>query len=76
MRASTPRELHALVAFGRELHAIKELFAQREWAMHEPTDFVDTVPPPAAQVTRRDAATSPALRDPLQLSVNRSFSRR
>jgi hypothetical protein len=76
MRTSTPRELHALVAFAQELHGIKELFAQREWAMHDATGFDDTVPPPVAQVARHGAAPSPEVRDPLRLSVTRSSTRR
>jgi hypothetical protein len=73
MRGSTPRELHALRAFAHELHAIKALYAQREWAMHEPTDFVDTVPSAAAR-DDRDVAMRHA-RSPLQLSVDRFSAR-
>jgi hypothetical protein len=76
MRASTPRELHALMAFAHELRAIKELYAQREWAMHEPTDFADTEPPPAARVVSNSTTPPPAVLDPLRLSVNRSSARR
>ena len=76
MRGSTPRELHALMAFAQQLHSIKELFAQREWAMHEPTDVVDVLPPAATQVVVRDAVQPATGRDRLRLSLNQSSNRR
>ena len=77
MRDSTPRELRALMAFAQQLQGIKEQFSQREWAMHEPTDFVRVLPPSATQVAVQDAAPQAGANpDRLRLSVNPSSTRR
>jgi hypothetical protein len=63
------------MAFAQELHSIKSLFAQREWAMHEPADFVDTLPHDEGRVAAPVQALTGSRRQALQLSLSRSPAR-